>query len=51
WNLNGWETLEAISLANKTVVTICRHKVIFEGDERIREEGSAGKALTTPAGK
>ncbi len=51
WNLDGWETLEVISLANKTVITIRRHKIIFEGDERVREEPAAGKGLTTPDGK
>ncbi len=34
WNLDGWETLEVIALANKTVVTIRRNRVIFQGDER-----------------
>jgi hypothetical protein len=39
WNLDGWEALEAISLANKTVITIRRGRVLFEGDER--EPGSS----------
>jgi hypothetical protein len=34
WDLNGRETLEAISLANKTVVRIEKHRVVFEGDTR-----------------
>jgi len=34
WNLNGWEALEVISLANKTIVTIQQRRILFEGDER-----------------
>lgn len=43
WNLNGWEALEAISLAGKTTFvverTFLRHKprVVFEGDLRVRK--------------
>jgi hypothetical protein len=29
WNLNGWETLEAIALANKTRVTVGRKRITF----------------------
>jgi hypothetical protein len=36
WNLNGWETLEAIALAGKTSFTVRRKKLVFEGDERVR---------------
>ena len=35
WNLNGWETLQAVALAGKTKFTINRKSVAFEGDERI----------------
>jgi len=41
WDLNGMEALEAISLANKTVVRIEKRRVVFEGDTR-----SAGKSPT-----
>ena len=34
WNLNGWEALEVISLANKTIITIQPRRILFEGDER-----------------
>lgn len=34
WNLTGWETLEVLSLANKTVMTIEKRRVLFEGDVR-----------------
>ncbi|MBI5775699.1 MAG: hypothetical protein HZA89_18425 [Verrucomicrobia bacterium] len=34
WDLNGMEALEAISLANKTVVRIEKRRVVFEGDTR-----------------
>jgi hypothetical protein len=36
WNLNGWEAMEAISLAGKTKFTVSWNLVIFEGDDRIR---------------
>lgn len=42
WNLNGWEALEAISLAGKTTFVVertflrRRPKVVFEGDLRVR---------------
>jgi hypothetical protein len=35
WNLNGWEALEALSLAGKTVITIQKRRVLFEGDLRV----------------
>jgi len=35
WHLNGWEALEALSLAGKTTVTIRRTKLIFTGDTRL----------------
>lgn len=45
WNLNGWEALEAISLANKTVFTVWetglfrrRPYILFDGDVRQPEE-------------
>lgn len=41
WNLDGIETLEAISLAGMTVCTVKNGTVVFEGDERPRP-GSAG---------
>jgi hypothetical protein len=34
WNLTGWETLEAAALAGKTMFTVKRGRVDFEGDER-----------------
>jgi len=40
WNLNGWEALEAVSLAGKTKYTVRRSKVfrrpyiVFDGDVR-----------------
>lgn len=43
WNLNGWEALEAVSLAGKTKYTVRRSKVFrrpsifFEGDVRVPE--------------
>ena len=36
WNLNGWEALEAISLAGKTRFTVEKKCVIFECDEKAR---------------
>lgn len=36
WNLDGWETLEAVSLAGKETVTIQKKRVTFAGDERVR---------------
>ena len=36
WNLNGWEALQALSLAGKTVFTVQKRKIIFEGDTRFR---------------
>lgn len=36
WNLNGWEALEAISLAGKTTFIVQKGKIIFEGDRRFR---------------
>lgn len=37
WNLNGWETLEAVSFAGKETFTVEKRRVVFAGDERIRE--------------
>lgn len=37
WNLTGWEALEAVSLAGKEKFTVQKKRVVFEGDERIRE--------------
>lgn len=37
WGLNGWEMLEAVSMADKTTVTIRRNQLLFEGDDRIRQ--------------
>jgi hypothetical protein len=34
WNLNGWETLEAVALAGKTTFNVKRGRVDFVGDER-----------------
>ena len=42
WNLDGWEALEALSLANKTTVTVKKRRVIFAGDTRNPAE-SGGK--------
>ena len=36
WNLNGWEALEAVSLAGKEKVRVEHNRVIFEGDTRVR---------------
>lgn len=38
WNLSGWEALEAVSLANKTVVTITKRRLVFAGDTRLGSE-------------
>jgi hypothetical protein len=35
WDLNGWETLEAVALAGKTKFTVEKKRVIFAGDERV----------------
>jgi hypothetical protein len=37
WNLNGWEALEAVSLAGKTKFTVNRNQVMFEADVRVRK--------------
>jgi hypothetical protein len=37
WNLDGWETLLAVSLAGKETFTVEKKRVVFAGDERIRE--------------
>ena len=37
WNLDGWEMLEAVSLAGKTKFMVEKSRVVFEGDERVRE--------------
>jgi hypothetical protein len=34
WNLTGWEALEAVSLANRTVFTVEEDQVIFTDDWR-----------------
>ena len=36
WNLTDWEALEAVALAGKTKCNVQRHRIIFEGDERVR---------------
>ncbi|HEX4120159.1 MAG TPA: hypothetical protein VH619_06065 [Verrucomicrobiae bacterium] len=36
YDLNAWDALAAISLANKTTVTIQRKRIVFEGDTRYR---------------
>jgi hypothetical protein len=36
WNLDGWEALEAVSLAGKEKFTVKKHRVVFEGDVRVR---------------
>ncbi len=52
WDLNGWEALQAISLANKTVFTVRRSKVfrrpfiVFEGD--VRDPGGKSGEQPTP---
>ncbi|HEX3798842.1 MAG TPA: hypothetical protein VH413_09085 [Verrucomicrobiae bacterium] len=38
WNLNGWEALQALSLAGKTRFTIDDGVVTFEGDNRFMSE-------------
>ncbi len=35
WNLDGWEGLEAVSLAGKTTFRVESREVIFEGDHRV----------------
>jgi hypothetical protein len=35
WNLTQWETLEALSLAGQTTVTVRKTKIVFEGDTRM----------------
>ena len=37
WNLDGWEALEAVSFAGKETFTVEKRRLVFEGDERIRE--------------
>lgn len=37
WNLDGWEALEAVSLAGKETFTVKKRHVIFEGDVRFRK--------------
>jgi hypothetical protein len=36
WNLDGWEALEAVSLAGKETFTVEKKRVVFEGDARVR---------------
>jgi hypothetical protein len=36
YDLNGWDALEAIALADKTTVTIERKRIVFHGDNRYR---------------
>jgi hypothetical protein len=36
FDLNGWNALEAIALADKTTVTIERKRIVFNGDNRYR---------------
>lgn len=38
WNLSGWEAIEAVSLANKTIVTVTKRRLVFEGDTRLGSE-------------
>ena len=38
WNLSGWEALEAVSMAGKTVFTVQKRKILFEGDKRYRDK-------------
>ena len=35
FNLNGWEALEAVSLAGKTTFTVKKNMILFEGDTRV----------------
>jgi hypothetical protein len=35
WNLDGWEALQAVSLAGKTKFRVESREVIFEGDRRV----------------
>ncbi len=37
YDLNGWDALQAIVLADKTTATIERKRVVFHGDTRYRE--------------
>ncbi len=35
FDLNGWEALEAVAMADKTKFTVTKNKVVFEGDTRV----------------
>jgi hypothetical protein len=37
WNLDGWETLTAVSLAGKETFTVEKKRVVFIGDTRVGE--------------
>jgi hypothetical protein len=34
WELNGWQMVEAVALANKTKFTVKKKLIVFEGDTR-----------------
>ena len=36
WNLNGWEAIEATSLAGQTAITVRKKQLVFELDTRPR---------------
>jgi hypothetical protein len=45
WNLTAWEALEAASLAGKTIFTIEKRKIVFEGDKRFRARPAVPASL------
>lgn len=45
WNLSSWEALQAVSLAGKTIFTVEKRKVIFEGDKRFRARPAVPASL------
>ncbi|MGD0812310.1 MAG: hypothetical protein ABSA83_01790 [Verrucomicrobiota bacterium] len=36
YDLQGWDALRAVALAGKTAFTVCRKKVVFSGDTRVK---------------
>jgi hypothetical protein len=44
WNLNCFEILEAMSFAGKTIFTVEKKTILFEGDKRFRERPIAPAA-------
>jgi hypothetical protein len=47
WNLDGWETLQALSLADKTTFTVYKTRIVFVGDTRVgNQPDGSGKILS-----